>query len=210
MYSSLRYFDESCVVVKLLFREFLTKNSGKFFDCHRLVSARVEKRRGFFFHIRADVIPISGYLVLFKIDFCRNVFFLHNCRRETGLSYSFAGNSGSRFGKSLRNGTTKNALVPVAGTRAYIFSCGATLLDTKPCPLYAYQHMPISLTENHPVAPTRNLKRLFLLGGGVSCFFRFALGSPFGLAFVPHSQHRRLSLTKVERLTTLLRRFALF
>jgi hypothetical protein len=60
-------------IVKLLTDKLVAENGRKLLCRDGLVSLAVEKRRGLFLHIGADVVPSRRELAFLKIDFVRDL-----------------------------------------------------------------------------------------------------------------------------------------
>ena len=62
------------VIVQFLLYQLLAEDRFEVFCLERLACARVEKRGGLVFHVRADVVPLGRNFILLKVDFVRNLF----------------------------------------------------------------------------------------------------------------------------------------
>ena len=67
------------VIVQFLLDQFVAEDRAQIVKAHGLAGAGVHGRRGFIFHVCANIIPILGHLRLRQIDLVRNVFGFHGC-----------------------------------------------------------------------------------------------------------------------------------
>ena len=86
------------VIVQFLLDQFVAEDRAQIVKAHGLAGAGVHERRGFIFHVCANIIPILGHLRLRQIDLVRNVFGFHGC-------FSF------RILVSLRKKVTKKTFI---------------------------------------------------------------------------------------------------
>ena len=76
------------VVFAILLDQLVTENGAQIVKAHGLAGAGVHERRGFIFHVCANIIPILGHLRLRQIDLVRNVFGFHSCFSFRVLAFS--------------------------------------------------------------------------------------------------------------------------
>ena len=115
----IRNRDERGIIVQFLSDQLVAEDRLHILEFKRLQRTRMNQRRRFVLHIRADIIPFCRDLILGEIDLVRDIIFTHNRL----LSSAFRGGAGKNQLKKL---------LPVyrfCRDKSSIYSCGATLLD---------------------------------------------------------------------------------